>query len=142
MANVTPDDVFLTTWQSQKPPTVQITLAGDPKLPTEAALSGAIQIEFPDIFALAVVTVRGSPGDDVGFWRFGFIQLGSINADWAHYRNNDPADGSVFVARDRPPALSQRLCRDSVAEVGLAGAIQRFPYLGPIVFYDPETPVN
>ena len=142
MADVTPDDVSLTTWRSLGPPTVQMTPPGDPKLPAEAALSGALTIEFPDIYALAIVTVRGAPGDDVGFWRFGFIQLGFINEDWAHYRNDSSAEGSVFVARDRPPALDQQLCRDSVAEVGLTGAIQRFPYLGPIIFYDPETPMR
>jgi hypothetical protein len=68
--------------------------------------------------------------------------LGFINNDWAHYRNPGPAEGSVFVARDRPPALSQQLCRDSVAEIGLSGALQRFPYVGPIIFYDPETPIT
>jgi hypothetical protein len=142
MANVSPDDVVLVTWRSLGPPAVQITQAGDPKLPTEARHSGAIQIQFPEIFALATVTLQGTPGDAVGFWRFGFIQLGFINEDWAHYRNPEPAEGSVFVARDRPPALNQRICRDSVAETGITGAFQRFPFLGPIVFYDPETPMN
>jgi hypothetical protein len=143
MANVKPDDVSLTTWKSTPgTPTMQIILAGDPKLPTDAALSGAIQIQFPDIFALATVTVQGTPGEDVGLWRFGFIQLGLINADWAHYRNTNPAEGSVFVARDRPPALDQYLCRDSVAELGITGAIERFPFVGPIIFYDPETPIS
>lgn len=142
MADVTPNDVVLITWRSLDPPTTQIIQAGDPRLPPAAALSGAIQIKFPDIYALAKVTVRGTPGADVGLWRFGFIQLGFINTDWAHYRNPDPSDGSVFVARDRPPALDQQLCRDSVAETGIAGALQRFPYVGPIIFYDPETPIN
>jgi hypothetical protein len=140
MADVTPDDVLLTTWRSLAPPTVQMTPPGYPKLPTEAALSGALTIEFPDIYALAIVTVRGAPGDDVGFWRFGFIQLGFINEDWAHYRNDNPAEGSVFVARDRPPALDQQLCRDSVAEVGLAGAIQRFPIWARSSFTTPRRP--
>ena len=61
MADVTPDDVLLTTWRSLAPPTVQMTPPGYPKLPTEAALSGALTIEFPDIYALAIVTVRGAP---------------------------------------------------------------------------------
>ena len=53
------------------------------------------------------MTVRGAPGDDVGFWRFGFIQLGFINEDWAHYCNDNPAEGSVFVAGiDRLPSTS------------------------------------
>jgi hypothetical protein len=141
MANVTPDDVVLVTRRSQNPPAVTMVQAGDPKLPAEAALSGATFITFPDIFAQATVTVRGAPGDDVGLWRFGFIQLGFINNDWAHYRNPDPADGSVFVARDRPPALDQPLCRDSVTETGILGTLERFPFVGPIIFYDPEAAI-
>jgi hypothetical protein len=142
MANVTPNDIILVPWQAQVPPAVQIVQAGDPKLPAAAALSGATFITFPDIFALATVTVQGTPGDDLAFWRFGFIQLGFVNNDWAHYRNADPADGSVFVARDRPPALAQPLCRDSVAEPGCFGGLERFPFVGPIIFYDAETPIN
>ena len=142
MADVKPNDVVLVTWRSLGPPAVQITQAGNQKLPTLAAVSGAIQIEFPDIYALATVTVQGTPGEDLGFWRFGFIQLGLINNDWAHYRNADPDDGSVFVARDRPPALDQPLCRDSVAKTGVSGAFERFPFMGPIIFYDPEIPMN
>lgn len=49
MANVAPDDIILVTWQSQNPPAVQIVQAGDPKLPTEAALSGVIFITFPNL---------------------------------------------------------------------------------------------
>ena len=118
MADVTPNDVILVPWQAQVPPTVRMTQAGDPNLPAAAAFSGALEITFPDIFALATVTVQGTPGDDLAFWRFGFIQLGFINNDWAHYRNPDPAEGSVFVARDRAPALDQPLCRTPVAKTG------------------------
>jgi hypothetical protein len=142
MADVAPDDVVLTVWRSQDPPIVTTTQVGNPALPPAAAVSGEAHIRFPDIFAWAVVTVRGAPGDDVGLWRFGFIQLGFINNDWAHYRNPDPADGSVFVARDRPPALDQQLCRDSVADPGFWGGLDRFPFVGPIIFYDAETPMN
>ncbi len=142
MAEVKPMDVILVTWRSPGPPAFQMTQAGNPKLPTVAAVSGAIQVEFPDIYALATITVRGTPGEDLGFWRFGFIQLGLINSDWAHYRNAASSDGSVFVARDRTPALDQRLCRDSVAKTGVSGAFETFPFIGPIIFYDPETPIN
>ena len=142
MANVKPDDVVLITWKSAKPPVVTITQAGNANLPTVARLSGALEVAFPDISALATVTLRGAPGEDVGLWRFGFIQLGHINNDWAHYRNPNPAEGSVFVARDRPPALDQQICRDTVSDTGIAGAYERFPFVGPIIFYDPETPIN
>lgn len=142
MADVMADEVVVTPWQEPGAPTVELVQPGDPKLPNQVALSGVIQIHFPWIRALATVVLKGSPGDDVSFWRFGFIQLGFIQEDWAHYRGNTEADGSVFVARDRPPALKQQTCRDSVAETGLQGGFQRFPFLGPIIFYDPETPIT
>ena len=142
MADVKYEDVVLLVWRSLEPPAVQIIQSGHPQLPQAAALSGAIQIKFPEIFALATVTVRGTPGEDIGLWRFGFIQLAFINNDWAHYRNPDPAEGSVFVARDRPPALRQQLCRDTLAKTGLKGAFERLPFIGPIIFYDPEMPMT
>jgi hypothetical protein len=106
MAVVTPNDVILITWRSLDPPITQITQVGNPSLPPAAAVSGAIEIKFPDIYALAKVTVQGTPGEDIGLWRFGFIQLAFINTDWAHYRNPDPADGSVFVARAHHLSIS------------------------------------
>lgn len=142
MADVKASDVAIVPWRSADPPSILIVQPGDPKLPAVAALSGVLQVKMPDIFAIATVTVRGSPGEDLAFWRFGFIQLGLINNDWAHYRNDNPAEGSVFVARDRRPALSQPLCRDSVSDTGLGGFVERFPFVGPIIFYDPETPIT
>ena len=142
MPDVKVSDVILVPWRDGTHPTVQIVQRGDPTLPQEAQLSGALTAKFPDIRALATVTVRGSAGDDVSLWRFGFIQLSFIHHDWAHYRGDSPTEGSVFVARDRPPAMSNNICRDSVAEIGLRGMIQRFPFIGPIIFYDPETPIK
>ena len=113
--------------------------------PKRAACSGPVGSNLYQVsrhLRVARVTVRGTPGEDVGLWRFGFIQLGFINADWAHYRKPNPAEGSVFVARDRPPALEQQLCRDSVAEPGVLGGLERFPFMGPIIFYDPDAPIT
>jgi hypothetical protein len=142
MPDVTPDDVRLIVWRAPEPPDVEIVQRGDPALKGDAAVSGVLHMRFPRIFALAMVTLRGTPGEEVNFWRLGFIQLGFINTDWAKYQNVDPADGSVFVRRDRPPALSQQLCRDYAHDVGIKGLIRRFPYMGPIIFYDPETPMR
>jgi hypothetical protein len=88
------------------------------------------------------VTLRGSPGEDVSFWRFGFIQLKFITDDWAHYRGDAETDGSVFLAMDRPPSRPQQLCRDSLAKGGVLGTVARFPFLGPVIFYDTETPLT
>jgi hypothetical protein len=142
MADVTANDVVVTPWQEPGAPTVELVQPGNPKLPNQATLSGVVQIHFPWIRALAMVVLKGTPGDDVSFWRFGFIQLGFIQEDWAHYRGDTAADGSVFVARDRPPALKQQTCRDSVAKTGIQGSFERFPFVGPIIFYDPETPIT
>ncbi len=144
MAEVTPDDVFLSVWRSTDPTTIALLPPGapDPNDPQNTLLSGAAWLTAPEIFALATVKLRGIPGEDVGFWRFGFIQLKFITNDWAHYRGDIEADGSVFVAMDRPPARPQQLCRDSLAKEGIGGAFERFPFVGPVIFYDPETPVS
>lgn len=139
MANVTPDDVVLLTWRDLNPPTIILIQPGTSGLTGHLALAGAANLTAPTVYALATVTVRGTPGEDVGLWRFGFIQLKFITDEWAHYRGATPVDGSVFVAMDRPPARPQQLCRDSA---GIIGTFERFPFLGPAIFYDPETPVT
>lgn len=98
---------------------------------------GSIDVEAGWIEARAAVTVRGTPGDDVGFWRFGFIQLKFITDDWAHYRGPSTTDGSVFLALDRPPARLQQLCRDTY----VVGQGSNIPILGPILFYDGDKPI-
>jgi hypothetical protein len=141
MAEVTPNDVVLMPWKDTQPG-FQIVPPGDPRLPAAAQVSGALMAKFPNIRALATVIVRGTPGDDLSLWRFGFIQLSFIHHDWAQYRGQTMADGSVFVARDRPPAMRNNICRDSVAESGLSGALERFPFVGPVIFYDSEMPMT
>jgi hypothetical protein len=150
MANVTPDDVVLVRWQDGTKPSFEIVQSGDPRLNTIqnleqqaiAQLSGVLQARFPVIRALATVTVQGAPGDDLSLWRFGFVQLGFIQHDWAHYRGDTITEGSVFVARDRPPAMPRNICRDSVAKSGFMGIIQRYPFLEPVIFYEAETPIT
>jgi hypothetical protein len=142
MADVTPDDVNLVTWRSADPMKITLIHVGtkDPADPKGKILKdGAARLLAPEIFAMASATVRGAPGDDVGLWRFGFIQLKFITDEWAHYRGVTPADGSMFLAVDRPPARPKELCRDSA---GIVGRFERFPFLGPPIFYDPETALS
>jgi hypothetical protein len=112
MAEVTPDDVVLTRWRDQNP--LAITLIQ----PSTAVPSGAANLTSPWIHAMATVRVRGSPGEDVGLWRLGFIQLKFITDEWAHYRGPTRTQGSVFVSMDRPPARPQQLCRDTAGIIG------------------------
>jgi hypothetical protein len=137
LANVTPADVDLRTERDAGAPTITLIAPGDVSLGGGArGRAGAANLESPEIRATATVTVRGAPGDDVGFWRFGFIQLKYITDEWAHYRGSTPADGSVFVAMDRPPARPQQLCRDTA---GVINPLSRLPFLEAPIFYYPET---
>jgi hypothetical protein len=65
MAEVTPEDVVLTPWQDGTKPSFEIVPPGTAKLPATAQVSGALVAKFPEIRALATVTVRGTPGDDL-----------------------------------------------------------------------------
>ena len=98
MARVTPDDVILTAWKGSDPSTIALIQPGNADPSGKVLVSGAAHLTCPWIYALAAVTLRGSPGEDVSFWRFGFIQLKFITDDWAHYRGDAEADGSVFLA--------------------------------------------
>ena len=111
MADVT--DVTLTPFRDPGPPAITLVQPGTTGMNPHAAVTGAVNLTSPEIHAIAGVTVRGTPGEDVSFWRFGFIQLKFITDEWAHYRGDTPAEGSIFVAMDRPPARPQQLCRDS-----------------------------
>lgn len=142
MADVTPDDVALVTSRSKDPVTINLIHVGrrDPSDPrgrrAPILKNGAARLVAPEVRASAVVTLKGTPGDDVGLWRFGFIQLKFITDEWAHYRGVTETDGSMFLALDRPPARPQQLCRDSN---GTIGRFERFPFLGSPVFYGAET---
>jgi hypothetical protein len=130
MADVTPNDVVVTTWRGAGASAIVLNPG--------AGIGGTATLTTPDIHASAQVTVHGAPGEDVSFWRFGFIQLKFITDDWAQYRGNTSGEGSIIVAMDRPPARPQQLCRDSAEVQGLLQTLQSFPFLGPPVFYYPE----
>jgi hypothetical protein len=103
--------------------------------------NGNVQLSSPWVNSVATVTVTGTPGENVGFFKFGFIQLKFITDDWAQYRGRTTADGSVFLALDRPPARPRQLCRDTYTLPNTNGDV---PLVGPIIFYDGDqiiTPV-
>ena len=124
MADVTPADVALVTSRSNDPVTINLIHVGrrDPSDPrgrkAPILKNGAARLVAPEVRASAVVTLKGTPGDDVGLWQFGFIQLKFITDEWAHYRGVTEADGSMFFAADRPPARPQQLCRNSNGTIG------------------------
>jgi hypothetical protein len=135
MADVTPSDVILTPWQDPGAPAITLIQPGTKGMGAHIALAGTVNLTSPDIHAKATVTVRGAPGEDVSFWRLGFIQLKFITDEWAHYRGDTPAEGSSFVAMDRPPARTQQVCRDSA---GTISPLARLPYLEPLFYYAEE----
>jgi hypothetical protein len=57
-------------------------------------------------------TLKGSPGDSASGWKVGFIQAQWVETNWCSYRGQTNNDGSIFIQRGRPPARTQRACRD------------------------------
>ena len=112
MADVTPDDVVLVTSRSNDPVTINLIHVDGETRPTRGSKApilknGAARLVAPEVRATAVVTLKGAPGDDVSFWRSGFIQLKFITDEWAHYRGATEADGSMFLASiGHPPDLN------------------------------------
>ena len=131
MSNVSQRDVVVTTWM-ENGTNANLSQAAITLTQSTGTNMGEAAMTGPWIKAVGTMTVRGTPGESVGFWRFGFIQLKFITDDWAHYRGETQAKGSVFFAIDRPPARAQQLCRDTYT----IGQGNDFPVLGPIIFYD------
>jgi hypothetical protein len=133
MATVTPDDVTLTVWRNLRSG-AQIAGPGrtvsyiDLTQSTGPADPGVASLTCPELWAQAGVKLYGAPGEHLDFFKFGFIQLKFVTDDWAHYRGQTPADGSVFFAADRPPARQRQLCRDNFGPVSL--------------FYDTDQAIN
>jgi hypothetical protein len=63
--------------------------------------------------------ITGAAGDNPTGWTLGLIQLKWISTDWAFYRGQTNADGSLFEQAARPPARPTQGCRDTIT----AGAI-------------------
>lgn len=110
----------------------------------EAYFSLAVELE-----AIGSVTFTGRPGDAGTGWTVGFVQAQWIETNWAVYRGEAEADGSVFVQRGRPPARARQACIDSAAAAepfyGLTTLAPMVPLSGvgpalPFVATLPATP--
>lgn len=71
-------------------------------------MGGFIECSCPRIVASGSVGLRGAAGESLGGWALGYLQLKFIATDYARYRGNAVADGSVLVTRS-----NQILCRDT-----------------------------
>lgn len=76
--------------------------------------SDSVELKAAQIRRPGFVDVRGRPGDPVGGWTLGVIQLQYIETNHARYRGATPAESSVLQVRDRPPARKSQLCRDTI----------------------------
>jgi hypothetical protein len=128
VATVTPNDVGLKVWRTGDS-AITLTQAGSTDASGAFRKMGSADLTSPGIHARAAVTLRGTPGEHVDLFKFGFIQLKFVTDDWAHYRGRAPADGSVFFAADRPPARHRQLCRDTTLAK-------------PLIFYNGDQPIN
>jgi hypothetical protein len=115
------------------PSAITITQPGAADARGDVYAKGNVDLTSPLIKSEATVTVTGTPGENLGHFKFGFIQLKFITDDWAQYRGPTTADGSVFLAFDRPPARPRQLCRDTYTIPNTNGDA---PIVGPIIFYD------
>jgi hypothetical protein len=88
--------------------TIAISTPGGHKNAIKFNYDGSPQIgeavfKSPWINARAQMILHGKAGESAAGWKFGFIQLKFVSTDWAYYRGKHNADGSCFVALDRPP---------------------------------------
>jgi hypothetical protein len=60
------------------------------------------------------VSFTGLAADNRGGWEIGFIQAEWVETNWAMYRGQHGADGSLFLQRGRAPARAQQACRDTL----------------------------
>ena len=80
-------------------------------LPTIAGGSGPpafFNFKAPTIDANGSMRLRGSPGEDVGGWKLGFVQLKYIGSNYARYRGVHDRDGSMLISGN-----NQIVCRDT-----------------------------
>ena len=62
----------------------------------------------PTINANGSMRLRGAPGEDVGGWKLGFVQLKYIGTNYARYRGAHDRDGSMLISGN-----NQIVCRDT-----------------------------
>ena len=75
--------------------------------------SRLVEFKAAQITSPGSVELRGRPGESVGGFTLGVIQLEYIETNHARYRGATAADGSILQIRDRPPARPSQLCRDT-----------------------------
>ena len=69
-------------------------------------------ISFREISFSGEVMLDGVSGDSTKGWRIGWLQVQSIETNWAYYRGENNGDGSIFLQFARSPARTQQSCRD------------------------------
>jgi hypothetical protein len=88
--------------------TLRVSGGGVPTVVVEGGAAGRIACACPGIAAGGSVVLAGSAGESLAGWALGYIQLKFIATDYARYRGQTVAEGSVRVTRS-----NQILCRDT-----------------------------
>lgn len=100
------------------PNTAAFTITQRPQAnnPTIQVAGGATRARFTcqGLLANGAVSLGGDAADDPTGWALGCIQLQWIETNWAYYRGQRDADGSVFVQMARSPARVRQACRDTL----------------------------
>jgi hypothetical protein len=80
-------------------------------LPTVAPNAGPppfFDFNAPSIDVNGSVRLTGRPGEDIGGWKLGFVQLKYIGTNYARYRGTHDSHGSMLIS-----ANNQIVCRDT-----------------------------
>jgi hypothetical protein len=89
--------------------TLTVTVPGSkPTVTPDPSPPVGFHFNAPKIDANASVRLRGTPGESVANWTFGFIQLKYIGTNHARYRGATVSQGSVLVSHS-----NQIVCRDT-----------------------------
>lgn len=81
---------------------------GLPTVTPGAGSPALFDFNAPTIDANGSMRLRGAPGEDVGGWKLGFVQLKYIGTNYARYRGAHDHDGSMLISGN-----NQIVCRDT-----------------------------
>jgi hypothetical protein len=104
--------IFMAVTVSPNPSDCRLQMTARPVLGNPTVVNGSMHFACSPIRLHGSVTLHGSPGDSAKGWRAGFLQAQWVETNWSSYRGLSNTDGSMFIQRSRPPARSQRACRD------------------------------
>jgi hypothetical protein len=81
---------------------------GTPAAASDGDPAGTVDCTCPGISAAGAIVLLGAAGESIAGWSLGYVQLKFIATDYARYRGNRDADGSLVFTKS-----NLILCRDT-----------------------------